>query len=97
MLIRGHCPEGGHAWVIDGGYHYTVTGLRYNYDGGADLATLEYKKVHCNYGWDGECDGYYTEGLFDTSEINNDVDLGAGDIAFDGSYNFTQNIKIINY
>lgn len=97
MLIRGHCPEGGHAWVIDGGYHYTVTGLRYNYDGGADLATLEYKKVHCNYGWDGECDGYYTEGLFDTSEINNDVDLGAGDIVFDGSYNFTQNIKIINY
>ena len=42
----------GHAWVIDGGKAYCFvtdgvpSGFRYY--------------MHCNWGWNGECDGYYS-------------------------------------
>ena len=97
MLIRADDGIKGHAWVIDGGYHYAVTGVRYNQDGGSDFATIEYKKVHCNYGWNGKCDGYYTEGLFDVGVRNSDVDLSAGDYAGTNGNNLRQDIMIITY
>lgn len=96
-LIRADSGEDGHAWVIDGGYHYVVTGTKYTHDGGSEFATLEYKKVHCNYGWSGKCDGYYTEGLFDVSVRNYNLDLSAGDYAGTNGDNLRQDIMIITY
>lgn len=97
ILIRGRCSDDGHAWVIDGGYHYVVTGTKYTHDGGSEFATLEYKKVHCNYGWNGKCDGYYTEGLFDVSVRNYNLDLSVGDYAGTNGDNLRQDIMIITY
>lgn len=57
----------GHAWLLDGvasyrtskrifhGNHHYDTECEHRYD---DL-------VHCNFGWNGNCDGYYVYKMFD--------------------------------
>ncbi|HCC51553.1 MAG TPA: hypothetical protein DEQ30_05400 [Porphyromonadaceae bacterium] len=44
----------GHAWIIDGGIQYKKS---------ATTIDCEYF-VHCNWGWNGVCDGYYKEDIF---------------------------------
>lgn len=46
----------GHAWVIDGYIENMTNG------------NLDRRLVHCNFGWGGQCDGYYIDGIFDTGE-----------------------------
>ena len=88
----------GHAWIIDGGYHYIVSGTQYLHDGTAiEITNRLCKKVHCNYGWGGVCDGYYTEYLFDTTTPNYEIEFSNGDIIGTGTSNYDTNIKIINY
>ena len=87
----------GHAWILDGGYHYIVNGTKFTYDGTEDV-TIVCKKVHCNYGWEGACDGYYVEGMFDTTETNYDREFAIGDVfTTNGQYNYTNNLQIVNY
>ncbi len=50
---------GGHAWVIDG---YTKREYVSNTGHVKDTQTL----IHCNWGWNGDCNGYYTSGIFNT-------------------------------
>jgi hypothetical protein len=47
--------EDGHAWIIDG-----LRRIRYG------TSTTDY--VHCNWGWGGQCDGYFVSGSFNTKE-----------------------------
>ncbi len=55
--------------------------------------------LHCNYGWGGICDGYYTDGLFDTTQrrTGGQIDTGVGDYAYTGSSNYTEDFKMITY
>lgn len=58
--------------------------------------------MHCNFGWDGKCDGYYWYDLFDTTKrLDSDkIDTGAGDYAgSNGSadYKFAYNFKMVVY
>ena len=46
---------GGHAWVVDGYIDY-VTGWR----------SEEHLYLHCNWGWNGNCNGYFLDGVFNT-------------------------------
>lgn len=77
----------GHAWVIDGWHEYTARlwEVTYNYrligaDGKPVEVSRELKssttttKVHCNFGWGGSCDGYYTYNVFNTSAGNYNTD-----------------------
>ena len=51
ILVGFSGPLGGHAWIVDGAMRqHSVEGPRYMF--------------HCNWGWFGECNGYYASQLF---------------------------------
>jgi hypothetical protein len=65
---------GRHCWIADGTakegyvevlYVYNETTGKYDYD-----STTEYMSyyIHHNWGWGGNCNGYFLDGIFDTSE-----------------------------
>lgn len=61
VIVNGYkSSSSGHAWVIDG-----LIVKRYRY-----LMIPEYTRykeyVHCNWGWNGGCDGYFIFKAFDT-------------------------------
>lgn len=67
--------ENGHAWVIDGCNVYTVDYWVRHYSDSLHFteyieSTQNYNFVHCNFGWDGQYDGDFTSGLFDTPRGN---------------------------
>ena len=79
MLFKFY--DEGHAWIIDGGRRTTHSSGNF---------TTTY--VHCNMGWDGKCDGYYLNAVFDTTvgpayKDINDVVVGTSD------YNFKYDIE----
>lgn len=49
----------GHFWVVDA---WVVAGRKNVNTGEEDTVAL----MHCNWGWRGDCDGYYLPGVFDT-------------------------------
>ena len=67
----------GHTWVIDG---YDT---RYNPDD-EDNNII----VHCNWGWNGECNGFYYSGVFDLSNGAVVVDGNYGDVADSADRNY---------
>ena len=67
----------GHAWVIDG----MIADVKKEYCGSTLVKTeiIGQPLFHCNWGWSGDCDGYYTSEIFFTGEkhepeIFDDVD-----------------------
>ena len=63
----------GHAWVIDG---YIKREYVSNKGTVKDSKTL----VHCNWGWAGDCNGYFTSGVFHTQEAEMyDAGLGSNE------------------
>ena len=111
LCIRGDGNSGGHAWVIDGWNEYNVRTWELHlspvHKVGRDpivldsiyLQTYNNKKVHCNFGWGGRCDGYYTDNIFDTTQIREDEDLDTsiGDIPNSGGYIYSSGFKMIYY
>lgn len=94
----------GHGWVIDGCKIFQVEHwIRYNYTSAPAEEYIEhtdnYNLLHCNYGWGGTCDGYYTSGIFDTR--NNlpgyDIDFSIGDLPGLTPYMFDTNLGIMEY
>jgi len=53
----------GHAWVIDG---Y----IKRDYVSNLGQVSKSQTLVHCNWGWKGYCNGYFTSGVFHTKEAN---------------------------
>ncbi len=110
---RGVCMLGktadnkGHAWVIDGYNEYKVQiwVMRKGITGEImpDTRMLfgekVYEKVHCNYGWAGKCDGYYSTLTFNvtTSLRDEDIDESIGDNPGTELYNFDRDLKMITY
>ncbi len=68
----------GHAFILDGWLQLGYTKDDYQSDGSLngilEKIPIQYtfNLVHCNFGWDGTCDGYYTPGVFDLSETEFD-------------------------
>ena len=87
IFARGQTGQGAaHAWVIDGGHKYLLK----------DNRILIY--AHCNWGFDGLCDGYYLGNVFDTSvdkrwERENGIDVVDG--TRNSNYNYYQKISIV--
>ena len=102
-----------HAWVIDGLNSYDVNVWLIetppvNIPGRIIrtlISTINHWKVHCNFGWMGKCDGYYTHNIFDTTialpDEDKERDYGDHGPAIstdnDGSYKYTRNLKMITY
>lgn len=85
FFITGYTSDdSGHGWVIDGWNEYTVRLWEVTYDyrviGDPVEISRELKsstvsrKVHCNFGWGGDCDGYYTYNVFNTNYGNYSID-----------------------
>ena len=92
------CPNG-HAWNIDG-YKIkerTTTTEIYLNDilQRTEVETESKKMVHCDFGWGGDCNGYYISGVFDLGDTNN-IENDAG-FAQTDNYNYDTLMKIISY
>lgn len=99
MIMRGKQSgaDNGHAWVLDGWDEYQIGCPRFTIDGGVVYDYLTARKVHCNFGWGGLCDGYYTIGAFDTTVENPDIELGVGDYKGTATSNYNCRFYIVNY
>ena len=66
IISAGQMNFSGHTWVIDG------------YDSHYNPYGEENRIVHCNWGWNGLCNGFYYTGVFDTREsaVIHDTDYG---------------------
>lgn len=76
ILIAGS----GHAWVVDG---YFIREKRYN------SGKLKWRKtfVHNNWGWAGDCDGYFEQDCFDTQdEYGYDTGKHSSNYSFNNNY-----------
>lgn len=68
VFVRGDGATGGHAWLIDGYQRrsrWKTDYYRKNSGEVYDISALETNNlVHCNWGYQGYCDGYYEVGIF---------------------------------
>ena len=84
-VITGHTAlNEGHAWVLDGAMKMTI---KSTLPDGLDIVGYY---VHNNYGYNGESNGFYYEGVYNTGVTPEPV-VGIMSRAGD---NYTQNIKI---
>lgn len=82
----------GHIWLLDGliyQYRYKQQ-IRNNVVVDQTKETRQF--IHCNYGWNGDCDGYYNIDLFNTGEgpiFRDNIDTGeySDDELLDFNYN----------
>lgn len=97
VLMRGgdSTKGGGHEWLADGGirvgrieYH---TDYNMSLDGSPVTTAKEYLDIliHYNWGWDGDCNGYFSPNVFSTRD--------AESYDYSGSYmncDFSKDIKL---
>lgn len=97
----------GHGWLIDGWKDYVIrTTTASEVEGEVGTVVPEYTitetyydKIHCNFGWGGDCDGYYTGDIFDCYTPNYDIEPGTGDTAHStyGQYIYAYNFHYYEY
>ncbi len=102
----------GHAWVLDGVLDMKVNTWKITYDtrftpylekSRSLESTYYFQKVHCNFGWGGLCDGYYTPMTFNASHglASDNMDTSAGDVYHnnqgDQNYNYDCNFETVVY
>ena len=109
VFISAYESNGGasHMWVIDGSYLYKIEHwVRESYYVGPGWdyneyisSTDYYNLFHCNYGFEGRCDGYYNSAVFNTNVELPDgyIDVGAGDTEGTPQGNFSSNLHIMSY
>ena len=98
-----------HAWVVDGCLEYQFDyWIREYKEPPIMIGELSYEEyiyktqytryVHCNYGWNGCCDGYYTSGVFDLRNglPQDRIDTSIGDCAGTDDY-YNTYLEIIKY
>ncbi len=86
-----------HAWNIDGYKTKTRTITTNTYSGTnltkSETITETREMVHCDFGWEGNSNGYYVSGIFDLDSGENEYDKGYSE----KSDNYNRFIKIITY
>lgn len=81
----------GHFWIVDGYKSYYPTGVTPPGNGGLSYNSSFKYYNHVNWGWDGDCNGYFFSGIFNTQ----------GAYSYDGFttqnsiYNFAYKLKYI--
>lgn len=101
VCMRGTAVDGmktyDHVWVVDGIKHSIVkTEIWFIPDKGGPNRLLERnikeeQFTHCNWGWDGNNNGYFSINVFDTANPSK-LDTGSEKLRL---YNFTQSLKIV--
>ncbi len=94
----------GHGWIIDGCKIFKIDHwIRYNYASAPSEEYIEYTDnynlLHCNYGWEGTCDGYYNSGIFGTNNnLPGDyIDFSIGDLPGTTFNIYDTNLGIMQY
>ena len=106
VLVQGEAANSsyGHAWVIDGCDIYEVQHWVREYQ--TELLYDEYIEsreshnlLHCNFGEAGKCDGYYSSGVFDMTNMREEGEYEPdyGDIQYTGEYDYTLDLQIVTY
>lgn len=98
LLMKGRTPnDEGHAWVLDG-YKiirkYVQRMRRINGSNWFPIGSpsgTDKKYMHYNWGWYGNCNGYFLSLIFDTSSAE-DYDTAS----HTASYNFMFNVKMMS-
>ena len=87
VLMGGDATQGGHAWVADG-YQTVTIALRVFSSTNGKVKTSSRIYVHNNWGWGGECNGYFDRDCFDVAKGSYD------DTSLPNSqpYNFNTNL-----
>lgn len=104
LYTRGETVNGdGHGWVVDGWKTVVVRNICITYDNNIEisrevLSSTTTNYIHCNMGWGGKCNGYYTLNLFDTTRPRTEDELESGDLSDTAeSYIFTTDFKTLSY
>lgn len=103
IYINGSHASGGHAWVMDG-YKIITTSSEQctayfdknsTYNGKKTISTSSHttRYFHHNFGWDGQANGYYIDGVFDTSRTSEVT----GTPTIEANYHNYQEISIMPY
>ena len=87
-----------HSWNIDG-YKIkerTITTKVFENDilESSSEITQKSQMVHCDFGWQGKCNGYYVSGVFRLDDSNIEHDAGT---SYGGSTNYNNFLRIITY
>lgn len=101
VCMRGTAVDGlkiyDHVWVVDGIRHnITRTEIWFIPDKGGPNRLLEShtkteQLTHCNWGWEGDNNGYFSIGIFDLANPDK-LDPGSEKLRL---HNFTESLKII--
>lgn len=95
----------GHAWMIDGWKDYVIRTTTAS-DVEGEVGSVEpeytitetyYDKIHCNFGWSGNCDGYYIGDIFDCHTPNYDIELGSGDTPHSSNEDYVYTFRFHYY
>lgn len=99
LLIKGYNSDSGHCWVIDGytqttyTYQRYILGLFFEFPDEWSPAGLVYhynRFCHFNWGWYGNCDGYFSSDVFNTQAASS-YDTGN----HTANYDFSSNVTIL--
>lgn len=60
----GADSEVGHAWVVDGAVYHKMIFYPISSLGGREDEILAMSYLHCDWGWGGDCNGYYNGDIF---------------------------------
>ena len=85
-----------HTWIIDGYKIKTRDNVITKFQNGKVVSTKTEsetcKMVHCDFGWGGNCNGYYVDGIFKLNSSDNDYDG-----YHDNKTNYNHHKRIIMY
>ncbi|HJA98590.1 MAG TPA: C10 family peptidase [Candidatus Alistipes avicola] len=94
MIVRQQLPlfvgaqerstNAGHAFILDGWLRLEYTFDRMPIGGASERTRESFDLVHCNFGFDGMGDGYYTPGAFNLSRDNNNDEKEDNDFPWYG-------------
>lgn len=91
----------GHAWVVDGYLHRAQPVICIRNRDGKERRDTTYRDqylVHCNWGWKGLCNGYYSQGIFNLKNGAVAVEKNNGESENDKSNdNFNWFLRVISY
>lgn len=87
-----------HSWNIDGYIIKERTITTEIYSGSVLNNTITKtetcRMVHCDFGWNGKCNGYYASGVFKLDDSNIEHDPGT---SYSGNTNYNNILKVITY
>lgn len=95
-VIMSGQGSGGHAWILDGWYRYEAKKCTWVGNEMVSAEPIQDILTHCNFGWAGINDGYYSPWVFDTYQ-RKDYDSETGDGAINEWHYYNSELEMFVY